>query len=711
MSARTETRDGILLITLDNPPLNGLGLATREAILAGLQAAWADPGVVAIVLRGAGRAFCSGADIKEFGSARAYQSPNLIELIAAVEQSPKPVVAALHGVAMGGGLELAMGCHGRVASCECRLAMPEVKLGLIPGAGGTQRLPRAVGVAQALEWMASGQTFGAAAVWALAGQSLLDALVDGSDVPLGEAMALARRLAAQRRAGQPLPRLGQRPCGDAESAPVIEAMRARLAPRAHQTPAPMAVVEMVEAATRLPIAEGLALERQRFLALMDTPACQALRHLFVAERAAAKVPGLAADTPVRRVDHVAVVGAGTMGSGIATCCLDAGLQVCLSDADADALARGVQRIREGYAAQCAKGRLGDQAMADRLSRLTASVDWAPMAAADLWIEAVFEDVDVKRAVLQRIDAFARAGAIIASNTSTLDLDSLARATNRASEVVGLHFFSPAPLMRLLEVVRGGQTAPDVLASALSLARRLGKTAVVAGVCDGFIGNRLIEQYLRQALFMLDEGCLPWEVDAAIERFGMAMGPFRMSDLAGNDIGWHIRQRRYREQPALRYSRSADRLCEMGRMGQKTRAGWYDYPEGSRQAMPSAAVEDMLARHRAELGLPARRIGDDEIVGRLLLALVNEGARVLQEGIAQRASDIDVVYTSGYGFPAWRGGPMHHADTTGLPVVLAAMRRYAALPHGDAAFWQPAALLEACAREGRRLSDARPDPSR
>jgi 3-hydroxyacyl-CoA dehydrogenase len=459
----------------------------------------------------------------------------------------------------------------------------------------------------------------------------------------------------------------------------------------------------VEAALQQPFEEGLALELKTFVELLHSPESRALQHAFRAERAAARVEGLATSAPVREVQQVGVVGSGTMGTGITICCLDAGLQVTLLDQRQDAVDRALTSIRQHYEAQVAKGRLDPRQVASRLERLTLSTSIGDLAPVDLAIEAVFEDMAAKRSVFEQLDAVLRPGAILASNTSTLDLDALARITQRPQDVVGLHFFSPAHVMRLLEVVRGARTSGDVLAAALALGKRLRKTCVVCGVCDGFIGNRMLGEYLRQAGFLLDEGCSPQQVDRAVERFGMAMGPFRMSDMAGNDIGWAIRKRHAVERPRLRYSASADRLCEMGRLGQKSGAGWYDYAPGQRTPQPSPAVEDMLVAHRARLGITPRRVSEVEIVQRLIYALVNEGARILEEGIAARAGDIDVVYLHGYGFPAWRGGPMYYAQQVGLADVVAAMQRFARNPLDDAGFWQPAALLQHLALSGQGFS--------
>jgi len=689
MSADYHVQDHVAVITLNNPPVNGLGLATRSAAVAGLQRAAADEAVTAIVITGAGKAFSGGADIREFNSPKALTEPTLHTLIRTVEASPKPVVAALNGVCMGGGLELALGAHYRVALPGIQVALPEVKLGLLPGAGGTQRLPRVLGLEAALEMILSGAP---ASAETLSGTLLFDALLPaGSDVVAG-AVAFAGGIAARR----PLPRVRDLAVDHPDAAAFLTAARAKVA--GGPFPAPRACVEALAAAVEMPFEDGLKFERARFIELTTTVESKALRHAFFAERAAAKVPGLAPDTAVRPIASAAVVGAGTMGSGIAMNFASAGIPVTILEASRAALDQGLATIRANYEAAARKGKLAPAQLEQRMALVGGTLDEADIAQADIVVEAVFEDMGVKEQVFRRLDALMKPGAILASNTSTLDLDRIAAFTARPQDVIGLHFFSPAHVMKLLEIVRGAATSDEVLASALALSRKLGKTGVVAGVCDGFIGNRMLEAYLRQAGFLLDEGALPGQVDRAIEGFGFAMGPFRMSDLAGNDIGWAIRKRRLREQPDLRYSKTADLLCEQGRFGQKSGAGWYDYRAGERTAHASSTVEEMVVRHSADLGIARRAIADGEIVERLVFALVNEGARILEEGIALRASDIDMVYLSGYGFPLFRGGPMFYADTVGLPAVLAAVRRFADGYQGAA--WMPAPLLERLAGEGK-----------
>jgi 3-hydroxyacyl-CoA dehydrogenase len=685
----------VAVITLDNPPVNGLGHAVRTDIVAGVERALSEADCDALVISGAGKTFSGGADIREFNTPKASAEPTLHTVIRAVESSGKPVIAAINGTCMGGGLELALGCHYRVANAAATLALPEVKLGLLPGAGGTQRLPRAVGVETALNMIVTGNGMTAQS---LEGTALLDAVTAGDAVEA--ALKLARDVVAQ---GRPLKRLRDVAIDYPNAEAFFQFARNTVAAMARDYPAPRKCIDAIAAAVSMPFEQGLAHERRLFLELLQSPESRALRHAFFAERAAARISDVNDATPVRPVERVAVIGAGTMGGGIAMTFLSAGLPVTLVETKQDALDKGVATIRANYEASARKGRITSEQVARNLARLTPTLDDAGIRDADLVVEAVFEDMDIKRAVFARLDAAAKPGAILATNTSTLDVNRLAAVTRRPQDVLGLHFFSPAHVMKLLEVVRGSATAPDVLATAMQTAKRIGKTAVVAGVCDGFIGNRMVEHYLRQAMFLLEEGALPADVDGALERFGMAMGPFRMSDLAGNDVGWRIRQRRYVERPQMRYPRIADRLCEQGRFGQKTGAGWYRYEAGRRDAQPDPAVSELIAAYRREVGITPRRIASDEIVDRCILALVNEGARLLEEDIAQRASDIDVVYLTGYGFPRYRGGPMLYADVQGLPNVVRRVRELGAQPHADTAFWTPAPLLARLAAEGRTFN--------
>jgi 3-hydroxyacyl-CoA dehydrogenase len=698
MTAAYAVHGPVAVITLDNPPVNGLGLAARQAIAAGIEQAQADAAIRAIVITGAGKAFSGGADIKEFGSPKAIAEPNLLSLIKLLDESTKPTVAAINGTAMGGGLELALGCHYRVAAPKVPIALPEVKLGLVPGAGGTQRLPRVLGVETALNMIVSGEPVMSDMLAAQPGQQLFHKIIDGNDFLAG-AVAFATEVADKR----PLQRVRDMKVSHPNPDAYLQFARNTVKAMARNFPALVKCVDCVEQALKSKFDDGMRYERETFMALMFTPESRALRHAFFAERAASKIADVPDDTPQRKVEEVAVIGAGTMGGGIAMNFLNAGIPVTVLETKQDALDRGVATIRRNYEAQVRKGKLKQDKYDARMALLKTTLDYGDIKDADLVIEAVFEEMGVKERVFRTLDEVMKPGAILASNTSTLDVNRIASFTKRPQDVVGLHFFSPANVMKLLEVVRGDKTAKDVLATVMAVAKKIRKTAVVSGVCDGFIGNRMIEQYSRQAGFLLEEGCTPQQVDKAAEKFGFAMGPFRMGDLAGNDIGWAIRKRRYVEKPHMRYSKTADLLCEMGRYGQKTGAGWYDYQAGKRDAIPSKLVEEMIAKHRAELGTTPRKISDDEIVHRLVYSLVNEGAKILEEGIAGKAGDIDMVYLTGYGFPLHRGGPMRYADEQGLFNVVQAMKRFAVNPHDDAQFWQPAPLLAMLAAEGKSFT--------
>jgi 3-hydroxyacyl-CoA dehydrogenase len=697
MSATYEVRGDVAVISLNNPPVNGLGYETRRGIAEGLERAAAESGVRAIVITGAGKAFSGGADIREFGSPKAIAEPSLPNLILAIEGSAKPVVAALHSVAMGGGLELALGCHYRVAAAGCKIAFPEVKIGLLPGAGGTQRFPRVLGLETALNLIVSGETVASEVLAKMPGQKLIDKLVDG------DVVAAAVAFAQEKADVRPLPLIRDLKVVHPNPQAYLQFARNTVGAMSKNFPAPLKNVDAVAASTTMKFDDGLRYERELFLAMLATPECRALRHAFMAERATSKIPDVPEDTPTRKIEKVAVIGAGTMGGGIAMNFLNAGIPVVMLEMKQEALDKGVGTMRKNYEAQVKKGKLKQDKLDQRLGMLTTTLKYDDLKDADLVIEAVFEDMAVKEQVFKTLDEVMKPGAILASNTSTLDVNKIASFTKRPQDVIGMHFFSPANVMKLLEVIRGEKTAKDVLATVMQLGKKIKKTTVVSGVCDGFIGNRMIEQYSRQAGFLLEEGATPEQVDKAMERFGMAMGPFRMGDLAGNDVGWYIRKRRYVEKPNLRYSKTADLLCEMGRFGQKTGAGWYDYKPGKRDAIPSKVVTDMIEKHRADLGIKPRKISDDEIVQRLVFALVNEGAKIVDEGIALRASDIDMVYLTGYGFPLHRGGPMNYADTVGLYNVVSAMKRFAANPHDDATFWQPAPLLAKLAAEGKSFS--------
>ncbi|MES2975275.1 MAG: 3-hydroxyacyl-CoA dehydrogenase NAD-binding domain-containing protein [Pseudomonadota bacterium] len=699
MTAEYKVHGDVAVISMNNPPVNGLGHATRVGLTDGLTKANADAAVKSIVITGAGKAFSGGADIKEFGTPKALAEPNLLSVILAIENSSKPVIAAIHSVAMGGGLELALGCHYRIAAPGTSVALPEVKLGLIPGAGGTQRLPRVLGVETALNMIVSGEPVKSEMLASLPGQKLFDKMSASAESLAEEALAFAKSVAETR----PLPLVRNLPCKHPQGDAYFQFARNMVKGMAKNFPAPVKCVDIVEMATKNKFDEGMRLEREIFTNLMFTPESRALRHIFVAERAASKIPDVPEDTPKRDIKSIAVIGAGTMGGGISMNFLNAGIPVKILEMKQEALDKGVATIRKNYEAQVKKGKLKQDKYDARMALLSTTLSYDELKDADMVIEAVFEEMGVKEKVFKELDRVMKPGAILASNTSTLDVDKIAGFTKRPEDVVGTHFFSPANVMKLLEVVRGKKTAKDVLATVMAIGKKIKKTSVVSGVCDGFIGNRMIEQYSRQAGFLLDEGATPQQVDRAVEKFGFAMGPFRMGDLAGNDIGWAIRKRRATERADMKYSRTADKLCELGRFGQKTGAGWYDYQAGKRDAIPSDLVNKMIEDHRKELGITPRKISDEEIVQRLVYSLVNEAAHILEDGIASKASDIDMVYLTGYGFPIHRGGPMLYADQVGLFNVVQSMKRFQQNPLDDAKFWEPAPLLARLAAEGKSFN--------
>jgi 3-hydroxyacyl-CoA dehydrogenase len=692
MSAQYQVNGNAAIITLNNPPVNGLGLSTRAAVVDGVRRALADDAVKAIIITGAGKAFSGGADIKEFNSPNAFAEPSLHTLINVVESASKPVIAAIHTVCMGGGLELALGCHYRVATAGAQIALPEVKLGILPGAGGTQRLPRVLGLEMALNMIVSGTPV---ASEKLARTALFNKMIDG-DLMTG-ALAFATEIAEQR----PLPKVRDLKVDYPNYEAFLQFSRNTVKAMSGPYPAPLKCVEAVAAAVTMKFDDGIKFERDLFIDLVQTTESKALRHAFFGERAAGKIADVPESTPVRPIKSAAVIGAGTMGGGIAMNFVNAGIPVMLLETRQEALDKGIATIRKNYENTMKKGKLTQEKFDERVGMISGTLNYADIGQADIVVEAVFEEMGVKEAVFKKLDEVMKPGAILASNTSTLDLDQIAAFTKRPQDVVGTHFFSPANVMKLLEIVRGKATAHDVLATTMALSKKIKKTGVVSGVCDGFIGNRMIEQYSRQAGYLLEEGGLPEQVDKAMEKFGFAMGPFRMGDLAGNDIGWAIRKRRYVEKPQIVYSKTADLLCEMGRYGQKTGAGWYDYKAGDRKAYPAQIVNDMIIQHSADLGIERRKISDAEIVERLVYALVNEAALILEEGIAMRASDIDMVYLTGYGFPLYRGGPMFYADTVGLTNVLMAMEKFAKGRHGEA--WKPAPLLVRLAAEGKTFN--------
>jgi len=694
---RLQRHGAIALIIVDNPPVNALSQPVRQGLQQAFQAADADPAVQAVALACEGNTFIAGADIKEFG--KPPQAPSLPDVIDSIENSRKPSVAVIHGTALGGGLEVALGCHYRVARKDAKVGLPEVKLGLLPGAGGTQRLPRLAGVAKALDMIVSGQPIGAAEALE---HHIVDELFEGDLVEAG--LAYAQRLIDEGRGPR---RTGEQTAGleGADNAELIAAKHAEVAKRMRGLFSPLRCVAAVEAATKLPLAEGLKRERELFAECLQSPQRAALVHSFFAERQAGKIADLPADVKPRAVKSAAVIGGGTMGVGIALCFANAGIPVKLLEINEEALGRALQRARDTYGASVKRGSLTEEAMEQRLKRVEGVTDYAALADVDLVIEAVFEEMDVKRQVFERLDAVCKPGAILASNTSSLDLNQIAAFTRRPEDVVGLHFFSPANVMRLLEVVRGAKTSDEVLATAMAVGKQLKKVSVVVGVCDGFVGNRMVFQYGREAEFLLEEGATPQQVDGALRNFGMAMGPFAMRDLSGLDIGQAIRKRQRAELPADRdFPTVSDKLCEAGMLGQKTGAGYYRYEPGNRTPLENPDLAPMLDAASREKGLERRELDEQYIIERTIYALVNEGAKILEEGIAQRASDIDVIYLNGYGFPAFRGGPMFYADSVGLDQVLAQVKALHARC-GD--WWKPAPLLEKLAAEGRTFSDWQP----
>ena len=650
-----QHRGPLAIITLDNPPVNSLGHALRQRIVAALEAAQADASVCAVVMTGNDKAFCAGADVSEFGTPLQRAEPVLATVLAKVEACRKPVVAAISGVALGGGLELALACHSRVALDSAKLGLPEILLGLIPGSGGTQRLPRLVGVDTALAMMQSGQ---AQTARQLVDSGLLDDVVsqDLIEAACARAISLADELAVNRT---PLPRARDRQLDPTTTLARLTIERTKLTPRQQLQPAYTALLDALQAAT-LPLDEGLKRERELFLQLQASTQSQALRHQFFAEREATKLPASLSAAP-RPLQTVAIIGAGTMGAGIAICALDAGLAVILLEQDGGALQRGQQRVTDHYQGRVMAGKMKASLAAANEARLTPTTDWAQLSRADLVIEAVFEDLAVKQDVFRKIDKYARAGAVLATNTSYLDVDAIANATARPQDVLGLHFFSPANIMKLLEVVRGAQSSPDVLATGMELGKKLKKLPVLTGNAFGFIGNRIYNAYRKQCEFMLEDGTWPEDVDSALQAFGFAMGPFAVADLSGLDIAWRMRKSQATSRdPRERYVNILDQLCEQGRLGRKTGAGYYTYLDGKKSRATDAVVRSIIEQASQQRGLARQPLSAAQIQRRAMLAMVNEAALLLREGVASRASDIDVVLVQGYGFPRWEGGPVFWA---------------------------------------------------
>ena len=655
---RYDVRDGIGIIEIDNPPVNALGPGVSDGIIAAVEKGEADPAVKAMVMIGAGRSFIAGADIRQFGKSRPTPKRRTYDVL---DETRKPIVAAIHGFALGGGLENALACHYRIAVASAKVGLPEVLIGILPGGGGTQRLPRLIGPKAALEMIVSGRHVPAPEAKAL---GIIDEIVPGNDL-MAEAITFARRIADKR----PLPRvrdLSDR-LAEAKADPgMFEAMRKSIARRARGQIAPFNCIAAVEAATRLPFVDGLAEERRLFNELENSDQARALRYAFFAEREVARIPGIPKELKLPEIKTMAVVGAGTMGGGISMNFLQKGIPVTIVEMQQEALDRGVGVIRKNYEASAAKGRFKPEQVEAMMGALTGTLALADLADCDLVIEAVYENMDVKKEIFGKLDTICKPGAILASNTSYLDIDEIATATNRPGDVLGMHFFSPANVMKLLEVVRGDKTAPDALATAMAIGKTIGKVAVVAGVCDGFIGNRMLKPRQMEAMNLLMEGATPQQIDKVHVDFGMPMGPFQMSDLAGVDIGWH--------RDPTRIESIRDALAAAGRWGQKTGKGFYDYDE-KRNPSPSAETAAIIEDFRSKSNKAKREISDQEIIERTLYPMVNEGALILAEGKAQRASDIDVVWIYGYGWPVYRGGPMFWAGLEGLPKIVEALDKH------------------------------------
>lgn len=694
-----KVEQNVAVIEMNNPPVNGLGAALRRAIVESVDKAQYDDSVKAIVITGSGRFFSAGADVTEFNTPKAGLAPNLMQVIGALEDSRKPVVAAVNGIALGGGLELSLGAHYRVAKSDAKVGLPEVKIGLLPGAGGTQRLPRAIGVEKALRMIVTGQHVPSPK---LADSGLFEKVVDDNVVE--EAIKLALEKAAS---GEELPKVRDRKVPDASNAAVIYKTALETISndrKLKHLPAPKLCLEAVRASTEMPFEQGMTKERNLFNQLVMGTESQALRHVFFAERESVKIPGIDPKTPVREIRKVGVIGAGTMGGGITMNFLSAGIPVTIVETKQEALDRGVGIIRKNYENTAKKGRITEEAVEKAMSLLSTSLDYNELSNADLIIEAVFERMDVKKSVFEQIDKVAKQGAILATNTSTLDVNEIASVTGRPQDVVGTHFFSPANVMKLLEVVRGDKTADDVLVTVLELGKKIGKKPVVAGVCDGFIGNRMLHAYYRAANQLVIDGATPHQVDSALEARGFAMGPFRVGDLAGLDIGYSVRQEQKAKNPDAYVEQIADRIVEKDRLGQKNGKGWYRYEAGDRTPHEDPEVDEIIQQFRSDLGVEPRSFTENEIFDRCVFSLINEGSKILEEGIALRASDIDVVYLNGYGYPLHQGGPMNYAQQIGIYNVVRGLERFAHEDPDQAKQWQPSKLLKELAESGETFKE-------
>ena len=684
----TFSKEGnIGLITINHPPVNALSQAVRSGIKACVEKGIADTDVAAMIILCEGRTFIAGADIREFG--KPLLEPHLPDVCRFIEDSPKPVLAAIQGTALGGGLEIALGCHFRLAVSAARVGFPEVKLGLLPGAGGTQRLPRLAGISAALDMITSGSLITAAKAKSL---GILDEVTDG-DLRT-EALSSAGKIIGEKR---PIRKVASLPV-TVDSPSIFEDFTKSISRKSRGFLAPFKCIEAVRAAAELPFDEGMKREREIFLKLKASDQSKAQRHVFFAEREVVRIPGLSDDQKTREVKSVGIMGAGTMGGGIAMCFANAGIPVMLLDIRQEFLDKGIAAIKKNYAGTVAKGRLTQDAMDKRMSLICPTLVYDDFKNVDLVVEAVFEDMAVKKEVFRKLDAVCKPGAILSSNTSYLNIDHIAAVTQRPQDVMGMHFFSPANLMRLLENVRGAKTSPEVYATAMKVGTAIGKVPVLVGVCDGFVGNRMLAKRTRECGFMLEEGALPWQIDKVIYAFGFPMGPYAMGDMAGLDIGWRNRKAKWamltlREQSC----NILDEICEMGRFGQKTGSGFYQYDE-KRNPTPDPLIEELIIRHSQEVGITRRTISDQEIIERAVYAMINEGAKILEEGIAMRPLDIDIVWIYGYGFPRYLGGPMFYADTVGLKKVYEAILKYKEMIGPQ--YWTPSPLLEKLAQEGK-----------
>jgi 3-hydroxyacyl-CoA dehydrogenase len=691
------TTDGnVAIITIDNPPVNALSPGVPEGILEGIEKAGADPAVRSIVVIGGGRTFIAGADIKEFGKITAGTRPRLTlyPVLLKIEDSTKPVVMAIHGTAFGGGLEVAMAGHYRVAVASALVGQPEVKLGIIPGAAGTQRLPRLAGVAKAVEMCAFGEPVDAKTAL---GCGIVDKIIDGD--LLAGAVAFAKEVAG--KLAYKTRERGEKLHDATKNATVFGVAREHAKRTKRGQMAPLAAIDAVEAATRGTFADGCDREAEIFQQCLFSTQSKALIHAFFGERIVSKIPDIPKETKTYEIRKAAIIGAGTMGGGIAMNYVNAGIPVVIKETTQEALDKGFATIKKNYQNTVNKGKMSPEAMQARLEKITLSLNYDGFLDADIIVEAVFEGMALKKQIFGELDKIAKPDCILASNTSTLDIDEIASATARPQMVVGHHFFSPANVMKLLEIVRGKATSKEVIATSMALAKKLNKVGVLAGNCRGFIGNRMIHCYGREAQFLVEEGAAVEQVDTALYDFGMAMGPLAMGDLAGLDVGWRIRKEfKHLEKPGVRTPMVADELCEMGRYGQKTGAGWYKYDE-NRKPSGDPLVTALIEKLSIHAGIVRRVVSNEEIIERTIYALVNEGARILEEGIALRAVDIDIVYLMGYGFPAWRGGPMFYADTVGLKNVLEKIQEFEKR-HGE--LWTPAPLLKKLASEGKTFGD-------